>query len=133
MQHRHALRGYVQIVWPNFNWDRVYTSFLDEFSAHCGPDELEPTRTIPREPAVLSTDDPTQLASHRRGEPQPERHRRGEPQSARSLPQSDGHTTRPHTERGSAQFKVASEATFGAAERPYFGLVQGYNVSFDVS
>jgi hypothetical protein len=45
MQHGHALRGYVQIVWPNFNWDRVYTSFLDEFSAHCGPGELEPTRT----------------------------------------------------------------------------------------
>ena len=45
IQHGHALRRYVQIVWPNFDWDRVYISFLDEFSAHCGPGELEPTRT----------------------------------------------------------------------------------------
>ncbi len=45
MQHGRALRRYVQIVWPNFNWDRGYTSFLDEFSAHCCADELEPTRT----------------------------------------------------------------------------------------
>jgi hypothetical protein len=45
MQHGRALRRYVQIVWPNFNWDHVYISFLDEFLAHCGPDELERTRT----------------------------------------------------------------------------------------
>jgi hypothetical protein len=45
MQHGRALRRYVQIVWPSFDWDRVYKSFLGEFLDHCGADELEPTRT----------------------------------------------------------------------------------------
>jgi len=45
MQHGHALRRYVQIKWPDFEWDRVYESFLAEFSAYCCADGLEPTRT----------------------------------------------------------------------------------------
>jgi Fatty acid desaturase len=45
LQHGHALRRYVQIAWPNFEWDRVYESFLGEFSAYCCADGLEPTRT----------------------------------------------------------------------------------------
>jgi hypothetical protein len=45
IQHGHALRRYVQIAWPNFEWARVYESFLEEFSAYCGADGLEPTRT----------------------------------------------------------------------------------------
>jgi Fatty acid desaturase len=45
LQHGHALRRYVQIAWPNFEWDRVYASFLGEFSAYCCADGLEPTRT----------------------------------------------------------------------------------------
>jgi hypothetical protein len=45
LQHGHALRRYVQIAWPNFEWDRVYESFLEEFSAYCCADGLEPTRT----------------------------------------------------------------------------------------
>jgi rubrerythrin len=45
LQHGRALRRYVQIAWPNFEWDRVYESFLGEFSAFCHPDGLEPTRT----------------------------------------------------------------------------------------
>jgi hypothetical protein len=45
IQHGHALRRYVQIAWPNFDWDRAYESFLEEFSAYCRPDGLEPTRT----------------------------------------------------------------------------------------
>jgi hypothetical protein len=45
MQHGQALRRYVQIAWPDFAWDRVYQSFLEEFSAYCGADGLEPTRT----------------------------------------------------------------------------------------
>ena len=44
LQHGHALRRYVQIAWPNFDWDRVYDAFLDEFSGYCDADELEPTR-----------------------------------------------------------------------------------------
>jgi hypothetical protein len=45
IQHGHALRRYVQIAWPHFEWDHVYESFLEEFSAYCGADGLEPTRT----------------------------------------------------------------------------------------
>ncbi len=45
LQHGQALRRYVQIAWPNFDWDRAYAAFLDEFSAYCCADELEPTRT----------------------------------------------------------------------------------------
>ena len=45
LQHGCALRRYVQIAWPNFNWDRAYEGFLDEFSCYCCADELEPTRT----------------------------------------------------------------------------------------
>jgi len=44
MQHGDALRRYVQIVWPEFDWDQAYASFLEEFSAYCRADELEPTR-----------------------------------------------------------------------------------------
>jgi hypothetical protein len=45
IQHGHALRRYVQTAWPGFAWDQVYESFLDEFSAYCSADVLEPTRT----------------------------------------------------------------------------------------
>jgi len=45
IQHGHALRRYVQIAWPNFDWDQAYEAFLEEFSAYCRPDGLEPTRT----------------------------------------------------------------------------------------
>jgi hypothetical protein len=45
IQHGHALRRYVQIAWPDFEWDRAYDSFLEEFSAYCSADVLEPTRT----------------------------------------------------------------------------------------
>jgi hypothetical protein len=44
-QHGLALRRYVQLAWPDFDWDRVYAEFLDEFSAYCCADILEPTRT----------------------------------------------------------------------------------------
>ena len=44
LQHGRALRQYVLIAWPNFEWDRVYAEFLEEFSAYCGADVLEPTR-----------------------------------------------------------------------------------------
>ena len=29
LQHGQALRRYVQTAWPDFEWDRVYRSFLD--------------------------------------------------------------------------------------------------------
>lgn len=45
LQHGRALRRYVRIAWPDFDWDRAYEMFLDEFSGYCRTDELEPTRT----------------------------------------------------------------------------------------
>jgi len=44
MQHGRALRRYVQIAWPNFEWERAYESFLEEFVPYCRADRLEPTR-----------------------------------------------------------------------------------------
>ena len=44
LQHGLALRRYVEIAWPDFDWDRVYAAFLDEFSAYCDGEGLEPTR-----------------------------------------------------------------------------------------
>jgi hypothetical protein len=45
LQHGQALRRYVQIAWPDFEWDRVYRSFLDEFTAYCTVEGLEPTHS----------------------------------------------------------------------------------------
>ena len=44
-QHGDALRRYVETAWPDFAWERVYAAFVDEFSAYCSFDGLEPTRT----------------------------------------------------------------------------------------
>jgi hypothetical protein len=43
LQHGQALRRYVEAAWPDFEWERVYDAFLDEFSDFCALDELEPT------------------------------------------------------------------------------------------
>jgi hypothetical protein len=45
LQHGRALRRYVQLAWPDFDWDGVYEGFLPEYSAQCADDGLEPTRT----------------------------------------------------------------------------------------
>jgi hypothetical protein len=44
LQHGRALRRYVQLAWPDFDWDGVYQRFLPEYSAQCADDGLEPTR-----------------------------------------------------------------------------------------
>jgi hypothetical protein len=44
MQHGRALRRYVEVAWPNFDWDQVYATFVEEFSTYCRTDRLEPTR-----------------------------------------------------------------------------------------
>ena len=44
LQHGRALRRYVQLAWPDFDWDGVYERFLPEYSAQCANDGLEPTR-----------------------------------------------------------------------------------------
>jgi hypothetical protein len=45
LQHGRALRHYVQLAWPDFDWDTVYEGFLPEFAAQCADDGVEPTRT----------------------------------------------------------------------------------------
>ncbi|HTZ34667.1 MAG TPA: ferritin-like domain-containing protein [Stellaceae bacterium] len=45
LQHGQALRHYVRLAWPDFDWDRVYEGFLPEFAAQCADDGVEPTRT----------------------------------------------------------------------------------------
>ena len=45
LQHGKALRHYVRLVWPDFDWDGTYEGFLPEFTAQCEEDGVEPTRT----------------------------------------------------------------------------------------
>lgn len=44
LQHGRALRHYVQLAWPDFDWGGVYQRFLPEFAAQCADDGVEPTR-----------------------------------------------------------------------------------------
>lgn len=44
LQHGRALRRYVQLAWPDFDWDGVYQQFLPAFAAQCADDGVEPTR-----------------------------------------------------------------------------------------
>jgi hypothetical protein len=44
LQHGRALRHYVQLAWPDFDWGGVYERFLPEFAAQCADDGVEPTR-----------------------------------------------------------------------------------------
>jgi hypothetical protein len=45
LQHGKALRHYVQLAWPDFDWDAVYARFQPEFAAQCAEDGVEPTRS----------------------------------------------------------------------------------------
>jgi hypothetical protein len=45
LQHGRALRHYVRLAWPDFDWDAVYETFLPEFAAQCADDGVEPSRT----------------------------------------------------------------------------------------
>ena len=44
LQHGEALRRYVQVAWPNFDWEPVRERFVGEFRPFCDI-ALEPTRT----------------------------------------------------------------------------------------
>jgi hypothetical protein len=45
LQHGEALRRYVQVAWPDFDWDGVYERFLPEFTRQCAEDGVEKTRS----------------------------------------------------------------------------------------
>ncbi|HEX4596504.1 MAG TPA: ferritin-like domain-containing protein [Burkholderiaceae bacterium] len=43
MQHGAALRAYVQVVWPEFDWNEAYRRFIGEYSQAASPDAFEAT------------------------------------------------------------------------------------------
>ncbi len=45
LQHGKALRRYVQLAWPDFDWDGVYRRFLPEFTRQCAEDGIEKTHS----------------------------------------------------------------------------------------
>jgi hypothetical protein len=44
LQHGDALRRYVQVAWPNFDWEPARERFVEEFRPYCDI-SLEPTRS----------------------------------------------------------------------------------------
>jgi hypothetical protein len=45
LQHGRALRRYVELAWPDFDWEAAYQQFLPEYAAQCAHDGVEPNRT----------------------------------------------------------------------------------------
>ncbi|SMF31467.1 ferritin-like domain-containing protein [Pseudogulbenkiania subflava] len=43
MQHGRALHAYARHVWPEFDWERAYAAFFEDYSHQCTLDEFEPT------------------------------------------------------------------------------------------
>lgn len=46
LQHGAALRRYVNAAWPDFDWERSYRAFLEEYSGYCQVELLGPTRAL---------------------------------------------------------------------------------------
>ncbi len=46
LQHGLALRRYVEHVWPEFDWERGYERFFQEYSETCSIDQFEPTEAL---------------------------------------------------------------------------------------
>lgn len=46
LQHGRALKTYIQYVWPEFDWDAAFQSFIDEYSKTCSFEEFERTRAL---------------------------------------------------------------------------------------
>lgn len=46
LQHGAALKRYVQTAWPDFDWERAYRGFYDEYSRLCVVESLAPTRPL---------------------------------------------------------------------------------------
>lgn len=46
LQHGRALKRYVEIAWPDFDWDGAYRNFLAEFRQFCSVDQLASTRAL---------------------------------------------------------------------------------------
>ncbi len=46
LQHGLALRRYVEHVWPEFDWERGYARFFDEYRHTCSVDNFEPSEAL---------------------------------------------------------------------------------------
>ncbi len=46
LRHGRVLRGYVEHVWPEFDWALAYRGFFEEYSRACTVDEFEPTHSL---------------------------------------------------------------------------------------
>jgi hypothetical protein len=46
VQHGRSLRAYILHVWNDFNWDRAYSRFANEYGTYCVAANLEPTRGL---------------------------------------------------------------------------------------
>ena len=46
LQHGRALAGYVKAVWPEFDWERGFQAFWDEYGAMCTNEQLETSRGL---------------------------------------------------------------------------------------
>lgn len=46
LQHGAALKRYVQIAWPEFDWDTAYRDFILEYKCCCSVDQLNSTRAL---------------------------------------------------------------------------------------
>ncbi|NDZ16538.1 ferritin [Variovorax sp. WS11] len=46
LQHGKALRAYVAHVWPEFDWEPAYRSFLEEYTTYCKVELLAPSRGL---------------------------------------------------------------------------------------
>jgi len=46
LQHGRALKAYLGVVWPEFDWDAAFAGFFDEYSKTCSQEQFEPTRVL---------------------------------------------------------------------------------------
>jgi hypothetical protein len=46
VQHGAALRAYVEHAWPDFDWQRVYDAFFEEYGKTCTLPDLEPSHAL---------------------------------------------------------------------------------------
>ncbi len=46
LQHGAALKRYVETVWPDFQWEKAYHDFVDEYSTTCQMENLAANRSL---------------------------------------------------------------------------------------
>jgi hypothetical protein len=46
MQHGHALRRYVETAWPEFDWEKAYDVFYEDYQKYCKVELLGPTPAL---------------------------------------------------------------------------------------